>query len=651
MRPAHKAGGITVNVFLTQLRRRAVLFSLLAILLAAVIAFLSIGFSALTAVRRQIRGVSGQYTTIAVPVEGSPWRFAFSQEDSTAPVPLLQQTPRLPGLLAEDRRALLNAHVKGCTSVSAYEKDEFSNYSYDFFSRDLAVLAVRCTEVLELEGTQSRLLLDETGGIAGSEECVSRDMLAEFSLESVLCLFPAYADILPPIETVHFAGPYPSDSRLPFEKGKTYLLFGCIHPDGNLTMTTDENGEQTFEYSTPGLWYLRPTIPVSASHINTQPGAMRIEGFLRSLAYLQGADGVFSWCVEEDSLPYCAEYTGDVEAFLRSDAGALWRDTIIPMCRTNYESANLILTDNSESILWFNNDNASIFEGRGLESADYANGSNVCLVSAAYALKNGLSVGDSIELDLYQAQMGTTPGIEGNIFGVPVTFNVYEPCKEENRLNIKKDYKIVGIYAAPEFASGEHSFSANAIFAPKSSVPNAALYEDIRCTPLYSAILENGGSDTFEAALEARGHGELFAYFDQNYNMLAETLDVMHANAMRMTLISSALFVLVTALFFFLFLRQTADPARKLRLLGLQAGIVRRQRYGASIVLIVSAAALGAAAAAGLYGAVTRRVLSGSIALQPSVLLLSVAAQTVLLLAAALLCTLATSRQNLMQKK
>ena len=58
-----------MNVFLTQLRRRAVLFSLLAILLAAVIAFLSIGFSALTAVRRQIRGVSGQYTTIAVPVE------------------------------------------------------------------------------------------------------------------------------------------------------------------------------------------------------------------------------------------------------------------------------------------------------------------------------------------------------------------------------------------------------------------------------------------------------------------------------------------------------------------------------------------------------------------------------------------------------
>ena len=157
---------------------------------------------------------------------------------------------------------------------------------------------MRCTEVRELEGTQSRLLLDETGGIAGSEEYANRNMLAEFSLESVLCLFPAYADILPPMETVLSGGPYPSDGRLPFEKGKTYLLFGCIHPDGNLTMTTDENGEHTFEYSTPGLWNLRLMVPVSASHINTQPGAMRIEGFLRSLANLQGGDGVFSWRVE-----------------------------------------------------------------------------------------------------------------------------------------------------------------------------------------------------------------------------------------------------------------------------------------------------------------------------------------------------------------
>lgn len=154
-----------------------------------------------------------------------------------------------------------------------------------------------------------------------------------------------------------------------------------------------------------------------------------------------------------------------------------------------------------------------------------------------------------------------------------------------------------------------------------------------------------------ESALKERDCGGLFAYFDQDYNVLAETLDVMEGNAVRMVLISSALFVLVTALFLFLFLRQTADPARKLRLLGVRAGSVRRQRYGAAVVLILVAAVLGAAGGAGLYGAVTKRVLSGNIALQPTALLLAVAAQTAILLIAALICTRATARQNLVQKK
>ena len=229
--------------------------------------------------------------------------------------------------------------------------------------------------------------------------------------------------------------------------------------------------------------------------------------------------------------------------------------------------------------------------------------------------------------------------------------NTYAPCDEENRLNIKKNYQIIGIYSAPEFATGEHAFSANTIFAPKTSVPNAERYEDIGSCLLYSAILENGSTDAFEAMLKERDCEKTFAYYDQDYNALAKTLEVMKGNAVRMVLISGALFVLVAALFFFLFLRQTADPAKKLRLLGVRAGTVRRQRYGAAVVLIVVAAVLGAAGSAGLYGAVTKRVLSGNIALQPTVLLLAVAAQMVLLLFTALLCTLATARQNLMQKK
>ena len=312
---------------------------------------------------------------------------------------------------------------------------------------------------------------------------------------------------------------------------------------------------------------------------------------------------------------------------------------------------NIILTDNLNSILWFNTGDASIFEGRSFAPAEYADGENVCIVSAAYALKNGLSVGASIELDFYQAELGTMPVLAGDVMPSAVQCNVYEPCKEENRLNIKKPYRVVGIYTAPEFATGEHAFSANTIFIPKASIPNAERYENINRCLLYSLVLENGRIHDFMLTVKELGRSNAFAYYDQDYNVLAETLDVMEGNAVRMVIISGVLFVLVAALFFFLFLRQTADPARKLRLLGVRGSVVRRQRYGAAIVLIVAAAVLGAAGGAGLYGAVTKRVLSGNIALQPATLLLTVAVQTAILLLAALICIQTTARQNLMQKK
>ena len=75
-----------------------------------------------------------------------------------------------------------------------------------------------------------------------------------------------------------------------------------------------------------------------------------------------GRDFLFTWQgvsseddgtyqrLEADSLPFCAEYEGSVEEFLASDAGQVWRETILPMCQTNYESAGVILTDNLESM-------------------------------------------------------------------------------------------------------------------------------------------------------------------------------------------------------------------------------------------------------------------------------------------------------------
>ena len=643
-----------MNLFFTQLRRRAVLFGLLAVLLAVVVAFQAISFSSLIAVRDQIKAVSGQYTTIAVPRLDLKWQRTLYGDGGDEMISLFRQKTKYPGLLSEDRRVPLAAHVTGCTAVSAYERG-YSNEAadaFDAYAKTMSVYAARCVSADDAKWEAMVAIQDENGEI--TDEMISYDqkiMSAEFTLESVVCQFPNYEMALPPIERVDFSTDlYPHDGKIPFEPGKTYLLFGYAKPTNkNTRVGLDENSMPIYDYDAPELRSIRPVDGetfLDSTDIFIGPE----HDFLRSWQRVNTEDGWYRQ-LDEGELPYYAEYTGSVEDFLASDEGTVWREKILPMCQTNYESAEVVLTDNLESMLWFNTGDATVFDGRSFEPQEYANGENVCLVSVSYAIKNGLSVGQTVELDLYGSTIRTRDVLSGDISPTWVECNVYEPCKEENRLGVKKDYKIIGIYSAPDFGAGEQNFTANTIFIPKASVPNADRYEDLNFCLLYSLILENGKADEFEAALKERDCGGMFAYFDQNYNMLAETLDVMEGNAVRMVLISGALFVLVAALFFFLFLRQTADPARKLRLLGVRAGTVRRQRYSAAVVLILVAAVLGAAGGAGLYDAVTKRVLSGNIALQPTALLLAVAAQTVILLIAALLCTLATARQNLMQKK
>ena len=644
-----------MNIFLTQLRRRIAVFGLLAVLLAAVVALQAISFSSLIAVRNQVDAVSGQYTTVAIPKLDFVWTRTLYDDEEASNTSLLRQETKYPGLLSEDRRVSLAAHVTGCRSVSAYEcgYDNDPAAAFDAYAKSMSVFAVRCVSVDEEKWEAMFAVQDENGEY--TDEMISYDqriMSAEFTPESIVCQFPDYETALPPIESVHLSTDvFPHDGKIPFEAGKTYLLFGCAVPTNkNTAVGPDENGMTIYDYDDPGN---RSILPAGKESFHDGGDVLtdREHDFLHSWQHVLADDGWYGK-LDEDSLPYYAEYTGSVEDFLAGDEGTVWREKILPMCQTNYESAKVILTDNLESLLWFNTDDASIFEGRSFEAAEYANGEEVCLVSSAYALKNGLSVGDSIEMDFYRSKLATRNVMEGDdMFLTEVRINVYEPCREENRLDIKKNYKIVGIYSAPEFKSGETSFCADTIFIPKASIPDVEAYEQLDNRLMYSLILENGKVGKFEEALKERGCGGMFAYFDQNYNMLEETLDVMEGNAVRMVLISGALFVLVAALFFFLFLRQTADPARKLRLLGVRAGAVRRQRYGAAVVLIVVAAVLGAAGGAGLYGAVTKRVLSGNIALQPTALLLAVAIQTILLLLAALLCTLATARQNLMQKK
>ena len=482
----------------------------------------------------------------------------------------------------------------------------------------------------------------------------------DFSLEDVVCRKPEH-DILPENMTIFFQSDLRAEEGvIPFKEGHTYLLFG-LHlgpapdidleespnrkegeprwiikdPCGDRFTTSDKTGEGTSTYFYFGSEY-------------TGDATGRNALFLWREA--QDEDGPY-YILTSDSRPFCAEYTGDWRDFLESEEGRVWREEIIPLCQLNYETVGVILTDNIHSMLSFNDGRASILEGREISAEEYASGSPVCLVSAAYARKNGLAVGDTIDLDFYRAgcnyQLSGSAGQSLLMDLEPVW--VIDSCVPVNRLDLEKEYTIVGLYTAPEFGYGWHSFNGNTVFVPKASIPHAEEYEDFWVPMLYSILLENGKAEEFEAYLESIGFGGLFEYYDQDYNAASAAFAAMAENARRLFLVGLGALALAGALFLFLSLRRLAPTARGMRLMGIPAKKVWRELWAALAVLVLASAALGALLGWWLYGAVTGRTLAANMGLRPEALALCAAVQAAALAVLAALAAIPAARPRLLR--
>lgn len=633
-----------MNLFRKQLLRTPVFTALLALLLAIATAFCAIGFTAWSGAKSQLNQVNSQYTTIAVPRGDVFWMGLLYEEGQVQP--LAQQTRQnYPGLLADDCRGFLTAHVSGCDSLSAYERNNYSSSDFDTYGNSMAVIAVRCASVTETDMPIEQAIFNDKDEIVDWETLVQRGYYVSFTLETVVCRLPAY-DILPEAaEIIMGSSLFTSDGQIPFEEGRTYLLFGTYEGPYAVQNPYPEEGEAMWDFPNPG----EHRFAVDGQRDNgTSRGGFGNGNLLFSWQEIREGENRYL-CLTEDSFPFYAEYTGELQDFLNSGAGAVWKDQIIPMCGINYESAGVILTDNVNSLLLFNAGEASILEGRSFEASDYADGEAVCLVSASYALKNNLSVGDTVNLDLYQAELGYRDNPTGSFSVKMEPVLVQSPCKPDNRIGVQKDYRIVGIYTAPEFSYGLHSFQADTIFVPKASVPGASAYEDITNPLLYSIILKNGGEAEFEAYMESLDFGGAFAYFDQEYNALADTMSVIYANALRLLFIGCSVFLLAVALFLFLNLRRMGAAARGMRLLGIKAKAVWAEQFQTIAILIFVSVLLGAGLGAALYGVVTAQVLSEAIALRPLALLICVCLQTAVLLLAAAVCARLVAKRGLMQ--
>lgn len=612
-----------MNIFLKQATRRPLFTTLLVLLLSFSVLLSCIGYSAWESAKTQKSEISNGYTTIAIPIEPdlsnlSPEEIATALQNRVFADNAAQEAPQITTV---DRRCLLSAHIAGSRSLSSSSIDPSEyNTAFDGECYSLAVFALRCSGIRE-QPTEGMFLYDAT-----------------FSVEEIICLSDAY-NTFPKPDSVHiYSDVRESNGAVPFEKGKTYLVFGQ-YQDHRVVRSADGYDQVKNENR-----YIVP-FPEINSNFYGEPSSLEL-GSYNGLDYHFPAAG---------QLPWVCEYTGSVTDYLNSDAASTWREDIVPLCQLNYESAAVILTDRAESMYSFNTGDEALLSGRFFTGEEYTNGDDVCVISAAYAEQNGLRLGDMIQLDYYDSGFGEyNNGATANSMLAaedPGPYRQRYYMSLDDAIGVCKNYTVIGIYTGARFAFGAYQLNADTILVPKASVPNAQNYETRANSLLNTFVLKNGSAKEFEKYMEQQNLAGQFLYFDQDFSSMQESLDALETNAMRLMMVGIGVFLLTSALFLFLNFRRMNLTIRGVRLLGRSSKAVFREIIMALIPLETLAVLFGTCAAIALFDVVTRNLLSSALTLRPEAMAVSAVTAFVFLMVSTMISTAIFANRKLMKAK
>ena len=612
-----------MNIFLKQATRRPLFTTLLVLLLSFSVLLSCIGYSAWESAKTQKNEISNGYTTIAIPIEPdlsnlSPEEITTALQNRVFADKAAQEAAQITMV---DRRCLLSAHIAGSRSLSSSSIDPSEyNTAFDGECYSLAVFALRCSGIRE-QPTEGMFLYDAT-----------------FSVEEIVCLSDAY-NTFPRPDSVHiYSDVRESNGAVPFEKGKTYLVFGQ-YQDHRVVRSADGYDQVKNENR-----YIVP-FPEINSNFYGEPSSLEL-GSYNGLDYHFPAAG---------QLPWVCEYTGSVTDYLNSDAASTWREDIVPLCQLNYESAAVILTDRAESMYSFNTGDEALLSGRFFTGEEYTNGDDVCVISAAYAEQNGLRLGDMIQLDYYDSGFGEyNNGATANSMLAaedPGPYRQRYYMSLDDAIGVCKNYTVIGIYTGARFAFGAYQLNADTILVPKASVPNAQNYETRANSLLNTFVLKNGSAKEFEKYMEQQNLAGQFLYFDQDFSSMQESLDALETNAMRLMMVGIGVFLLTSALFLFLNFRRMNLTIRGVRLLGRSSKAVFREIIMALIPLETLAVLFGTCAAIALFDVVTRNLLSSALTLRPEAMAVSAVTAFVFLMVSTMISTAIFANRKLMKAK
>ena len=659
-----------MNIFWLLLKRKKSFSVLVILLIVLAVAFSSISYCSYVNAQNQYKNMSSYYTTLAISAPANydeitrlgmiGWKpsddgnthwvdgtITYSKEN------IEKVVLNAPQLEKVEQGGLLSAALPDLQGISSglLEPKNHAD-AFDWFRYNFCVLALKCKKITDT-AVHPEFYKDDSEMnyyVEGQEKYI-----AEFEVIGCVSLMDSYGDIVGRSVTLlsYFgSGSVPfsnSDKTIPFEEGKQYLVrgfYGGLFTDGGYDYENERWGT-VLRPDEKVYRYLVLTDDAFGDDINfteikhTEEIKLDNGHIVNNIYYT----------VDDNALPFIAEYTGDWQDFLNTDEGKVWKDTIIPLTELNQNSVGVILTNNLNSIYNFNSGIASILEGRAFSDEEYENGSDVCIISASLALRNNLSVGDKISLDYYNTGATKRDLLIPDLNYRSDYYYTRLTLTPENRLGIERECEIIGIYTSPEFTDGQYNFTADNIFVPKKSIPDAEQYENPDIAYLNAFVIKNGMKDDFEAYMAEHDMGESFIYVDMNYADALPALEALSANALRMLSIGCAIFVFVAIIGFYLICRQMKYSIRSVRLIGVEASVVRKQLFSALIGLSAIAALLGAALGAALFKTITAAVLKGSVEFSFGALALCCGVEFAFLLIISATCSTSSANPNLMSTR
>jgi len=415
-----------------------------------------------------------------------------------------------------------------------------------------------------------------------------RHIYANFTVEEPILLHSAYQipqGIIVRLYTM------PSAGSSPVEPGKRYVVTGRVTPQGARYDMYVEYRNANAELCSAGF-----IGTMNELKANTMQWMIDSNGLSDDNLPME----VFEYVNinEPGSIDFgynIFELEGSLEEALGSGQNERMRSEL-EIVENAFNSFVALTTNDANSIFRFNQSRELIDSGRLFSIEEAESGARVCLISKQFAELNGLAVGDTLPLRMYDMKFLHMISSYGNEDGSSVFRSywmpslLYEPGQEISEL---MDYTIVGILNILSLDSGDYAISPNTVIIPDRSFEGltgaagdegaasdeGAAGDSPGAAPLVAphipllddnVIVPNGRVDEVKAIIDdiAEGYGSLFRFYDQGYETLIRALSNLRSGMTWILVISAASWVAVGFLFLMFFVSRKRKETWVLNALG-----------------------------------------------------------------------------------